>query len=320
MTPEERIKRLNTLKQLLDDGVLTKEEVEQEKIKILQSIESPSHNSSFNHKEDSFTAQVPVEHKGAKQRVYWICGICGAALFLLLFSFLILKQKDAKTNRESRVDSASIESPVSDSHSGIINGHEWIDLGLPSGVKWATCNIGAASYEKEGDRFAWSETASRTEFDHDNDSRHYLKYGSDCDQNKVLENIDDAATMNWGEPWRTPTIQEFIELKTQCDWKWLKEEDGGPGYRVISKKNGNSIFLPYANFIDSFQDPDPGSNSSYWTANLGYRFSFLEPGEIWSWDPDGIEESHLIATIKEGETQIDEFAPTQGCVVRPVTK
>ena len=129
---------------------------------------------------------------------------------------------------------------------------EYVDLGLS--VKWATCNIGANSPEEYGDYFAWGEIAPKEEYSWStykwcNGSETTLtKYCTDgsygtIDNKTQLELSDDAAYANWGNAWRMPTRAEFTELHEQCTWTWTTE-NGINGYKVTSKSNGNSIFLP----------------------------------------------------------------------------
>ena len=126
--------------------------------------------------------------------------------------------------------------------SGYINGHEWVDLGLPSGVKWATCNVGASSPSDYGNYYAWGETTTKSEYTKEN-SKTYGKSMGDISGNRSY----DAARANWGGSWRMPTRSEFIELVENCNW--AKIEYGGRGYgglKATSKTNGNSIFFPAA--------------------------------------------------------------------------
>ena len=130
--------------------------------------------------------------------------------------------------------------------------HEYVDLGLS--VKWATCNIGANSPEEYGDYFAWGEIVTKGAYSWStykwcNGSETTLtKYCTDgsygtVDNKTQLELSDDAAYANWGNGWRMPTRAEFTELYEQCTWTWTTE-NGINGYKVTSKSNGNSIFLP----------------------------------------------------------------------------
>ena len=136
------------------------------------------------------------------------------------------------------------------------NGHEYVDLGLPSGLKWATCNVGATAPEEYGDYFAWGETETKATYDLSNYKwcngtyESMTKYCTNSeygivDNKTTLELSDDAARVNWGGSWRMPTKAEQDELRNtdNCTWEWTTQ-NGVNGYKVTSKKNGNSIFLP----------------------------------------------------------------------------
>lgn len=144
------------------------------------------------------------------------------------------------------------------------NGHEYVDLGLS--VKWATCNVGAESPEDYGDYFAWGEVIPKEKYTWStykhckgsyNSMTKYCNnssYGKDgfIDNKTVLTLSDDAATVNWGGRWRTPTEFEIQELIDNCVWSWTKE-NGVYGYRIRSLISGYSdcsIFLPAAGFME----------------------------------------------------------------------
>ena len=159
-----------------------------------------------------------------------------------------------------------------------INGHEWVDLGLS--VKWATCNVGATSPSDYGDYFAWGEISTKSSYT-ENNSKTYKKHMGDIAGNSKY----DAARANWGSTWRMPTKKEFQELKDQCIWTWTSQ-GGHSGYRVTSKTNGNSIFLPAAGgrFRESLFNV--GSYGYYWSAgpsnttygrNLSFYSSYVYP-------------------------------------------
>ena len=165
--------------------------------------------------------------------------------------------------------------------SGSENGHEYVDLGLPSGIKWATCNVGATSPEEYGDYFAWGETQPKDYYDWDT-----YKYGSKIvtkyckeswygtvDNKTVLELSDDAAHVNWGGNWRMPTEAEYDELMntTNCTWTWTTQ-NGVKGYKVTSKKNGNTIFLPAAG-SRNFDNPYARRFGYYWSSSLYTYYS-----------------------------------------------
>ena len=133
------------------------------------------------------------------------------------------------------------------------DGKEYVDLGLPSGLLWATTNVGANRPEEIGSYFAWGETSPKSEYSWATYKYAYglettlTKYCVDSSNGKVdykeeLEEQDDVATANWGRPWRTPTLSETQELITYCTWT-LTNHNGVNGYSVTGT-NGNSIFLP----------------------------------------------------------------------------
>ena len=156
---------------------------------------------------------------------------------------------------------------------GTINGYECVDLGL--NVKWATCNIGASSPEGYGDYYAWGETTTKSD------------YSSSTTRNKKMRNIAgnstyDVACKKWGDSWRLPTKAEFQELIDNCNWVWTTV-NGVNGYKVTSKKNSNSIFLPAAGSRYGTSLDGKGVYGYYWSANPygiwgAYRLEFGSGG------------------------------------------
>ena len=146
------------------------------------------------------------------------------------------------------------------SETGTINGHEYVDLGLPSGVKWATCNVGASKPEEYGNYYAWGETSTKSSYT-ENNSVTYGKNFSDIGGNPAY----DVARKQWGSPWRLPTKAEFNELLNNCTWTWT-EQNGIKGCKVTSKKNGNSIFLPAAGWRDGTSLYYKGIHGCYWSS------------------------------------------------------
>ena len=122
---------------------------------------------------------------------------------------------------------------------------ESVDLGLS--VEWATCNVGASRPEFTGRMYAWGETETKDEFSRDNyklwsDSTGYTKYNQ-IDGKTVLDPDDDVASVQWGDGWRMPTYEEFVELVENCSFEFT-DINGLYGLLVTSYINGNSIFLP----------------------------------------------------------------------------
>ena len=155
------------------------------------------------------------------------------------------------------------------------NGHEYVDLGLPSGTLWATCNVGATKPEEYGDYFAWGETQPKETYNWSTykwcrgSSDTQTKYCTDSyygtvDNKTTLDLSDDAARANWGGSWRMPTTEEQQELINNCTWTWTTQ-NGVNGYKVTSKSNGNSIFLPAAGCRDDSSLNDAGSYGDYWS-------------------------------------------------------
>ena len=186
------------------------------------------------------------------------------------------------------------------------NGKDFVDLGLPSGLKWATCNVGATTPEGYGDYFAWGETSPKTTYNWStykycngsydtltkycrNSSFGGTVYGT-VDYKTTLELTDDAARVNWGGAWRMPKEAEYDELRkaSNCTWTWTTK-NGVNGYKVTSKKNGNSIFLPAAGYRGSDGLGNAGSYCNYWSSSLSmgpsdyaYYVGFNSSGMVWS--------------------------------------
>ena len=124
---------------------------------------------------------------------------------------------------------------------------EYVDLGLPSGIKWAKCDLGASSPEINGDEYAWGETWTKIPGGHyyftDIVEGQYTKYDS-RDKRFFLEKEDDAAYLRLGEGWRTPTWNEVQELIDNCTVT-ASTLNGWPGVMFISKINNNYIFFGY---------------------------------------------------------------------------
>lgn len=160
----------------------------------------------------------------------------------------------------------------------VINGHECVDLGLPSGLKWACCNVGAVEPWGYGGYYAWGETEEKSDNKWDNykwcKGSYYsmTKYCTDIghgrvDNKTVLEPDDDVAYVKWGGSWRMPTSDEIKELNDNCTWQWTTL-NGVNGYRVTGP-NGNSIFLPAAGDRYGTDLSGRGSSGDYWSGSLG---------------------------------------------------
>ena len=142
---------------------------------------------------------------------------------------------------------------------GTLNGHDWVDLGLPSGLRWATCNVGASTSTAYGNYYAWGETSTKYYYTED-----YYTYTANP---TTLPSDRDAATANWGSGWRMPTKEEFEELKNNCTVTWTTQN--GVNGSLFTGPNGNSIFLPAAGYRYGSGGLDlAGSRGYYWSSSL----------------------------------------------------
>jgi hypothetical protein len=158
--------------------------------------------------------------------------------------------------------------------------HEYVDLGLPSGTLWATCNIGADTPEGYGDYFAWGETQPKDAYDwstyqYCNGSNNMLtKYcnNSSYGYNGFTDNLttllpeDDAATTNWGNDWRMPTKDDWQELIQNSSITWVSQ-NGVNGFRFTGS-NGNSVFFPAAGTYNGSNPGIAGNNGFYSSSSL----------------------------------------------------
>ena len=198
----------------------------------------------------------------------------------------------------------------------LTNGHEYVDLGLPSGLKWATMNVGATAPEAYGDYYAWGETETKETYSwatykHGSAAKQLTKYCTDAsygldgfkDGKTSLDPEDDAASVNWGGSWRMPTDDEWQELIDNCDWTWTGDYNGtGVAGRTVKGKNGNSIFLPAAGYRYGGTLSYAGDGGRYWSGSL-YADN---PSGAWS------------AYFGSGSVNRDSFDRYFGRSVRPV--
>ncbi len=180
---------------------------------------------------------------------------------------------------------------------GNANGHDYVDLGLPSGKKWATCNVGADSPIEFGDYYAWGEITPKETYTWSSylwcngEESTITKYSDNPNEgyNGFTDNLrtllpeDDAATVNWDASWRMPTYSEMFELKTNCVVTWITKN--GINGRLFTGPNGNSIFLPAAGNRYDNTSGGAGTYGSYWCSNFttgfptGARMLFLDSGD-----------------------------------------
>ena len=175
---------------------------------------------------------------------------------------------------------------------------EYVDLGLPSGLKWAKCNLGASKPSERGDHYAWGETVPKKKYTWatykwmqagKSDWKFITKYTfADGNTNAIwydssgafigdnlttLRPADDSATQQLGSPWRMPTADEFQELLYNCTLTWTTQ-GGVKGYHVDGP-NGNAIFLPAAGYRSGSELYVAGSVGYYWSSSLYTDLSFF---------------------------------------------
>lgn len=200
-------------------------------------------------------------------------------MFLFLFILLVNVNLNAQGIKIYKSDNTIINVPYSeldsivtyDAESSYLpesdDAAEAIDLGLPSGTRWASWNIGANSPDEYGNYYAWGETETKSRYSkvlykyYISSSMGYTDIGSDISGTQY-----DVARKLWGSNWRIPTVAEFRELINECVWTWEQSNEKN-GY-IVTGPNGNSIFLPAAGYrIDSSHVFADGEGW-YWSSEL----------------------------------------------------
>lgn len=211
-----------------------------------------------------------------------------------------------------------INLPVS-ADNNVLDGHQYVDLALPSGTMWAGCNIGATSSLQYGSYFAWGEvkpkvntndyTVTKYKFNKVTaaSSWNITKYSYKLDKKKVLDEVDDAARANWGKNWKMPTKEQFDELKQHCEWTY--------GYvnniycYKVTGKNGNYILFPL-----------PGEYSPFLNEKASQNSTKSEKGFYWSCNLSDNYDSDVICLLLSvgGNSSVSFNSRVRGCSVRPV--
>lgn len=161
-----------------------------------------------------------------------------------------------------------------------VDNYEYVDLGLPSGTLWATCNVGASCPEEYGDYFAWCETVPKEEYTYENYKwwyfdengyRYISKYNTKSnfgpvDNKTEMEPDDDAACVYMGSSWCMPSLEQIAELVNLCTWQWTQRN--GVNGHLVTGPNGNTMFLPAAGYRDGSSPEYVGTYGIYWSRSL----------------------------------------------------
>ena len=198
--------------------------------------------------------------------------------------------------------------------SGNNGGHDYVDLGLPSGTLWATNNIGADTPEGYGDYFAWGEASPKTTYNWSTyqycmgDGNALTKYCTDSiygyngfiDNLTVLMPIDDAALVKWGTGWHVPTMEQWKELRDNTTGAWTVQ-NGVNGF-LFTANNGGRLFLPAAGYRKDDTLNSVGVDGIYWSSSLYVGI------------PDGAYDFGFTAS----NNFVDLYYRYQGQSIRPV--
>lgn len=199
------------------------------------------------------------------------------------------------------------------------NGHAYVDLGLPSGTLWATCNVGATKPEDRGDYYAWGETKPKKpnesyywhSYEHANGNRDKLtKYcgridhsdSGELDNLTILQSEDDAAAKKWGDEWCMPTNEQWEELINNTTNKWTTQE--GVKGLLFSTSNGKSLFLPIGGLRGKENPTDDKEEGYYWSSSLNLNYPNYAYGFYFRMD----------------KTYVYIYSRYYGFLVRPVLK
>ena len=205
----------------------------------------------------------------------------------------ILVWKDGVSAKLAATDSITFTNPY------LENGHDYVDLGLTSGTKWATMNVGATRPEEYGNYYAWGETTTKEIYNWSTYLDGNISSNSDCGTDKdALKGVTDiagtqydAAYANWGGKWRMPTYDQQTELLNECYWVWTENYNGSTvkGYIAYKAKTSSDkgkkiyssgipsasyslsdahIFLPAAGYRNYGGLGGAGSFGDYWSSSL----------------------------------------------------
>lgn len=190
--------------------------------------------------------------------------------------------------------------PSEDSSGPNANGHEYVDLGLPSGTLWATMNVGATKPEEYGDYYAWGEVETKDVADYTtqgyrfypgNDNDEPTKYNS-TDNKMTLDHEDDAAHIVMGGDWYIPSEAQLEELVVNTTSSWTTDYTGTgvAGAVFTSNINGNSIFFPAAGGMFDGSAESQGEGFGVWSSSR-HSYYYYDAWDLHG-DSVGVDTSH----------------------------
>lgn len=191
-----------------------------------------------------------------------------AKIILSLSMLLIAMSVSAQGVVIRKTDGSSITIPYAELDSivtykaendTVVKVSDAVDLGLPSGLKWATCNVGATSPEQFGGYYAWGEIEEKEVYYYENYLYNNKDIGTDISGTQY-----DVAHVKWGNGWRMPTRDELDELRSNCTWTW-SQYNGIKGM-LVTGPNGNSIFLPASGWKGYPGYVGVGECANYWSS------------------------------------------------------
>lgn len=239
------------------------------------------------------TSAMQPQSKFTRYILPILCFFAGClATFLIIIGYQSTNKSFVFTNPEGIADTNMVINSIPmEATRGTYRGHEWVDLGLPSGTKWATMNVGAKTISDYGTYFAWGETSAKDDYRwekykfHRSGYREYnLEFSKYCDKDSLeeLELKDDAANKLWGTGWRIPSDEQYEELYENCFCDEVRM--GSTSLMRLTGPNGNYILLPkagyhyaYQSYDGSYYDSDSYSTGTYyWTRTRNSKM------EAWS--------------------------------------
>lgn len=246
---------------------------------------------------------------------------------MALLSFVSCGDNDEDTEKKDSFDVTV---------SGEIDNHSYVDLGLPSGIKWATCNIGANNPRESGEQFAWGETKTKADYRWDSYkwrdgesniskcTKYYSTYYGETDYKTVLEPADDAATANWGRHWRMPTKEELQELIDGCNWEEEFVDEATGRYWIPTNEERQRTYEEWSKAPKEWESPwkDWDIYGYIGTSKSNGNTIYISWCDYWSSTTDGSHYAYRMKAESCGDVLgvLDMDTRSNGHNVRAVAK